>query len=60
MTRMVEEQRVEIGTLQALGYSKIDIAKKIFELCAFGNAWRQCVRGADWRETIPVYYCVCL
>ena len=28
MTRMVEEQRVEIGTLQALGYSKIDIAKK--------------------------------
>lgn len=28
MTRMVEEQRVEIGTLQALGYSKLDIAKK--------------------------------
>ena len=53
MTRMVEEQRVEIGTLQALGYSKIDIAKKLFELCAFGNAWRQCVRGADWRVTIP-------
>lgn len=28
MTRMVEEQRGEIGTLQALGYSKFDIAKK--------------------------------
>lgn len=28
MTRMVEEQRTEIGTLQALGYGKFDIAKK--------------------------------
>lgn len=28
MTRMVEEQRVQIGTLKALGYSKIQIAGK--------------------------------
>lgn len=28
MTRMVEEQRVQIGTLKALGYTKIDIAAK--------------------------------
>lgn len=28
MTRMVEEQRVQIGTLKALGYDKISIAKK--------------------------------
>jgi len=28
MTRMVEEQRVQIGTLKALGYSKIAIAMK--------------------------------
>lgn len=28
MTRMVEEQRVQIGTLKALGYSKMDIMKK--------------------------------
>lgn len=28
MTRMVEEQRVQIGTLKALGYSKFSIAKK--------------------------------
>jgi putative ABC transport system permease protein len=28
MTRMVEEERIEIGTLKALGYSKISIAKK--------------------------------
>ena len=28
MTRMVEEERLQIGTLKALGYSKWDIAKK--------------------------------
>lgn len=28
MTRMVEEQRTQIGTLKALGYSKLSIAKK--------------------------------
>ena len=28
MTRMVEEERVQIGTLKALGYSKIQIASK--------------------------------
>ena len=28
MTRMVEEQRVQIGTLKALGYDKVSIAKK--------------------------------
>lgn len=28
MTRMVEEQRIQIGTLKALGYSKVSIAKK--------------------------------
>ena len=28
MTRMVEEQRTQIGTLKALGYSKSDIARK--------------------------------
>lgn len=28
MTRMVEEERVQIGTLKALGYRKVDIMKK--------------------------------
>lgn len=28
MTRMVEEERIEIGTLKALGYSKLSIASK--------------------------------
>ena len=36
MTRMVEEQRTQIGTLKALGYKKIQIAKKyiIYSLLA--------------------------
>ena len=36
MTRMVEEQRVQIGTLKALGYSKFAIMKKYlyYALCA--------------------------
>ena len=36
MTRMVEEQRVQIGTLKALGYSKFSIIKKYlnYAFCA--------------------------
>lgn len=34
MTRMVEEQRVQIGTLKALGYNKVQIASK-YMLYAF-------------------------
>lgn len=30
MTRMVDENRVQIGTLKALGYSNVDIAKQYF------------------------------
>lgn len=30
MTRMVEEERIQIGTLKALGYSNLDIIKKYF------------------------------
>lgn len=30
MTRMVEEQRTQIGTFKALGYSKLEITKKYF------------------------------
>ena len=41
MTRMVEEQRVQIGTLKALGYNKIQIAGKYILYaslaCVFGG-----------------------
>ncbi|KRN57352.1 ABC transporter permease [Carnobacterium divergens] len=40
MTRMVEEQRLQIGTLKALGYTSFDISKKflIYALLASGSA----------------------
>ena len=35
MTRMVEEQRVQIGTMKALGYNKIQIASKYLLYASF-------------------------
>lgn len=37
MTRMVEEQRTQIGTLKALGYSKWDVAKKYIYYALFAS-----------------------
>lgn len=37
MTRMVEEQRMQIGTLKALGYSKWDVAKKYIYYALFAS-----------------------
>ena len=37
MSRMVEEQRMEIGTLKAMGYSKFIIAGKYFIYAAFAG-----------------------
>lgn len=37
MTRMVEEQRVELGTLKALGYNKFDIAVKYLRYAAIAS-----------------------
>lgn len=47
MTRMVEEHRVQIGTLKALGYNKIQIASKYIiyssVACIIGGILGQCV-----------------
>ena len=45
MTRMVEEERVQIGTLKALGYGKGSIAGKIYRI------WSSCnnCRWHNWR-----------
>lgn len=47
MTRMVEEQRVQIGTLKALGYNKIQIASKYILYaslaCIIGGFLGMCV-----------------
>ena len=37
MTRMVEEQRTQIGTLKALGYSKVSIASKYMKYALFAT-----------------------
>lgn len=37
MTRMVEEQRTQIGTLKALGYTKLQIAKKYIMYAALAT-----------------------
>lgn len=37
MTRMVEENRLEIGTLKALGYNNIEIAKKYVIYASFAS-----------------------
>lgn len=37
MTRMVEEKRIEIGTLKALGYSDYEISKKFIFYAAFAS-----------------------
>ena len=54
MTRMVEEQRTQIGTLKALGYARI------FGICVSGDpSWkrgRYFYRGED----ISVYYHQCI
>lgn len=47
MTRMVEEQRVQIGTLKALGYNKLQIASKYILYaslaCIIGGVLGMCV-----------------
>lgn len=47
MTRMVEEQRTQIGTMKALGYSKISIASKYLNYAFLATAGRQCCRYPD-------------
>ena len=37
MTRMVEEERTQIGTMKALGYSKVDIAAKYLLYALFAT-----------------------
>lgn len=39
MTRMVDEKRLEIGTLKALGYGSIDIAKKFVIYAAIASVF---------------------
>ncbi len=60
MTRMVEEERTQIGTLKALGYNKIQITSKyiIYASLAciiggfFGNVYRICYITNNYLENV--------
>lgn len=53
MTRMVEEERVQIGTMKALGYSKVHIAGKYLAYGALATASGGIVGGVIGSKTIP-------
>lgn len=48
MTRMVEEQRVQIGTLKALGYNKNQITRKICDICRTCMHYWWNIRNEHW------------
>ena len=54
MTRMVEEQRTQIGTMKALGYKKLDIASKYLSYAFLATAGGS-VTGILIGETILPY-----
>ena len=53
MTRMVEEQRTQIGTLKALGYSKLSIAIKYLLYAAFASVIGSVIGVFLGEYTIP-------
>ena len=53
MTRMVEEERVQIGTLKALGYSKASIVMKYILYAAFASILGSILGSIMGQFTIP-------
>ena len=53
MTRMVEENRKEIGTLKALGYSKFEISKKYVIYALFASILGVALGVVVGTQTIP-------
>lgn len=56
---MVEEQRTQIGTLKALGYSKFSIAAKYMGYALTATLGGSLAGSSDRTEGISVYYRVC-
>lgn len=54
MTRMVEEERTQIGTLKALGYGKRDIAGKYFKYSLFASILGSILGAAAGQKILPV------
>ena len=59
MTRMVEEQRIEISTMKALGYGNFSIASKYLGYAFLATAGGS-ILGADRRKDLAVYYHLCI
>lgn len=53
MTRMVEEERIEIGTLKALGYSKLSIARKYLLYAVFATLGGSLFGAAVGLKVLP-------
>ncbi len=60
MTRMVEEQRIEIGTMKALGYGKFFHCIEISGVCIPCNGRRKCPWSTGGRENPSVHYYLCI
>ncbi len=53
MTRMVEEERTQIGTLKALGYGKFDIARKYLNYAALATILGSILGVAVGEKLLP-------
>ena len=53
MTRMVEEQRTQIGTLKALGYTKAEVASKYIKYALFASVIGSLIGGIFGSLVLP-------
>lgn len=60
MTRMVEEQRIEIGTMKALGYGNFSIASKYLGYAFLATAGGSVLGVLGGRENPSVHYNLCI
>ncbi len=60
MTRMVEEERQQIGKLKALGYSSAKIAGKYLFYAAFASVTGSVFRPSGGYESLPHHHHQCL
>ena len=60
MTRMVEEQRIEIGTMKALGYGNFSIASKYLGYAFLATAGGSVLGVLVGEKNPSVYYYLCI
>lgn len=57
MTRMVDEKRLQVGTLKALGYSQVDIAMEFFIYASTATCFGALVGGSIGNFLFPWIIC---